>query len=109
MPSSEPRRLRILEALVRDVVIWNEGLVGFADAAPEMALSELTLYPNESRTDPLVQALTERLYARYHCRRRTQRSPREVKSEDDLIEPLRSANCSEDRWHAGWEIGRAHV
>ena len=99
--------MRILETLVRDVVVWNEGLVGFADEAPEMALSEVTLYPNESRTDPLVQALAERLYARYHCHRSTIRKPRKVTPDDDLIDLLRSANCSEEGWHAGWEyLGR---
>jgi hypothetical protein len=98
--------LRILEALVRDVVVWSEGLAGFVDEAPEMALSELTIYPNESRTDPLVQALTERLYARHYCRRKTPREALKA-TPDDLIDQLRSANGSEDCWHSGWEyLGR---
>ena len=60
---------RILHTIARDVAILGDGLVQIADEAPEMALSEVTLYPNERLADPLAKALAERLYARYYCRR----------------------------------------
>jgi hypothetical protein len=93
---------RVIDQISRDVVILGDRLVRLADEAPEMALSEVTLLPNEQLIDPLVAALTERLYARVYCRRSTQQKRRDPR--DDMLEALRRANAGTDRWDEGWEF-----
>src|SRR5438105_913224 len=92
----------LLETIAREVCILSDGLVALADEAPEMALSEVTLYPNERRGDPLVRALTERLYVRYYCRRTIggQRPP----ADGDMIDALRAANAGADVWDPDWTL-----
>lgn len=97
----EPIR-RALAAIAREVSIRSPFYFRVADEAPEMAQSEVTDYPNEALGDPLVHALTERLYARYYCRRR---APAERdKRATDMLAQLAQANASRDGWDEGWSI-----
>lgn len=97
----EPLR-RALATIARDVSIRSPFFFRLADEAPEMAQAEVTEYPNEALGDPLVHALTDRLYARYYCRRRAP-AERDLRA-SDLFERLTLANSSREGWDSGWTI-----
>jgi hypothetical protein len=92
----------VLARICRDVRIGGPLSFRLATEPPEMALSEVTSYPNEALDDPLVHALTDRLYARYYCRRS---APDErEKRASDMLETLGQANASRDGWDPGWDV-----
>jgi hypothetical protein len=93
---------RALKRIVAEVSIHGPQLFRVGNGAPEMAASDVTRYPNEPLTDPLVKSLAERLYAQYYCRRTATRASR---AEDtDMLDGLREANTSREGWVRGWEI-----
>lgn len=100
--STFPARIRTgLEQIAASVEILGPGLFRVGSGVPEMTVSPVTRYPNERTADPLVDALTTRLYRSYHCR--APAPVREVVS-DDLLPALEAANASVERWDPGWEV-----
>jgi hypothetical protein len=93
---------RALGTIAREVAIQSPFYFRIAGEAPEMAQSEVTEYPNEALGDPLVHALTDRLYARYYCCRRAPAD--RVKAASDMLAHMAQANSSREGWDGGWTI-----
>lgn len=94
---------RVLAQISREVRFVSPRIIRVGNEPPEMALSEVTAYPNEDLGDPLVHGLTERLYARYYCRRRNVPDER-ARAATDLLPRLAAANASSEGWDPGWEL-----
>jgi class II lanthipeptide synthase len=91
-----------LEEICRATTILTPEVFRIGDGAPEMTFSRATLIPSEPLGDPLVRALTFRLYDIFYCRR--SHYAFHDGANDNLVPVLSQANVSREGWEPGWEV-----